>query len=54
MDVKNRFVKYVAENGHITVLHVEHENNEADGFTKPLDVEKFEKLRELVCVCLLD
>lgn len=43
MNVENHFIKSIVPNGQDTVRHVSCEDNEADGFTRPLNTVKFEK-----------
>ena len=50
IDIRAHFVKYSVLSGQVSVRHVNSEENEADGFTKTLDIKKFELFRKMICV----
>lgn len=46
LKIRERFVKDLIENGEVIVKRVEGKDNPADGFTKALSVDSFEKFRK--------
>ena len=50
IDLENHFVKDTVPGGHATVIHINSNDNETDGFTKPLDTQNFQVFRKAICV----
>lgn len=53
IDVRFHFIRGLVGDGVISMHHCRTEDQLADRFTKPLTIEKHEKLRNLLGVCML-
>ena len=53
LSVRYFFIQEHIQNGEIMTAHVNSSENRADGFTKPLPREKFDKFRKSIGVLLL-
>lgn len=50
MEIKTYYVKQLIESRHASVNNMNSKESLADGFTKPLDIQKFGKFRDEICV----
>lgn len=51
-NIKFYFLREVQQNGEVTLVYCKSEDQQADLFTKPLPVSKFELLRQSIGVCI--
>ncbi|XP_057444286.1 uncharacterized protein LOC130736472 [Lotus japonicus] len=54
IDIRHHFIRELVEDGTVTLEHVSTEKQLADIFTKALDATQFEKLRQLLGICLFE
>ena len=53
IDIRHHFIRDLVEEGTIVLEHIPTEKQLADILTKPLDVSKFENMRNSIGVCNL-